>query len=151
MIYTTKVITLLNNVANIYMKNDIRTKEGLNSIFHIYEVTRNMKTESETVVAILHDFIEDFGADNLSAVVDISTLDIEEIRSILDLTHNKKETYEQYIKKISQNKLATKVKIADLKHNLNILRLPEEDRDKFMCLMKRYQKSLDFLTAQQDT
>ena len=97
-------------------------------ITHPLAVMGLMSTEEEKIVAVLHDIIEDTEA--FKAVCDEQghilvynkksysiTLKVYEALGLL--TYNKSLSYDKYIKYISYNKLATKVKIADIIHNLS--------------------------------
>ena len=48
---------------------------------------------------------------------------IKIIEALKLLTHNDNTPYMDYIKRIKNNSLATKVKLADLKHNSDLTRL----------------------------
>ena len=47
----------------------------------------------------------------------------EIVDGVITLTHRKDESYFEYISRVSTSKLAKKVKIADLLHNLDITRI----------------------------
>lgn len=68
-------------------------------------------------VAYLHDVIEDtyLGAKDLKE----EGIDEETIIHVQWITHRSKETYFEYIERIAQSPLATKVKIADIFANLS--------------------------------
>lgn len=82
-----------------------------------------MKTEEERITALLHDLLEDTAltAEDLlecgfaSSVVD----------SVLLLTRNEEEVYEDYIRRLAENPVSRRVKLSDLKDNQNRERLPE--------------------------
>ena len=46
------------------------------------------------------------------------------------MTHNDDTPYMEYVKKIKENQIATKVKLADLKHNSDLSRLDLEVDEK---------------------
>ncbi len=117
-------------------------KGGLPYIFHPFHVAEQMDDEKSTVVALLHDVIED----TKYTLDDLQHMGFnEEILSALDmLTHKDNVPYMDYIKKIAENPLATIVKIADLKHNSNISRLSNPTKYDFLRVEK-YQQALDFL------
>lgn len=81
-----------------------------------------MDDEETCCVALLHDLIEDHGD-----VYDFERLAAEGFpKPIIDalrlMTHKDGVPYMEYVKAISQNDIAKKVKIADLKHNLDTRR-----------------------------
>ena len=100
-------------------------KSGMPYIFHPLHLAEQMENDEYAVcVALLHDVIED---------TDWTYMDLKEegfpnqiIYAIYLLTHKEGEEYlGDYIKNIKTNQLARKVKIADLRHNSDVTRLPE--------------------------
>ena len=118
-------------------------KTGLPYVFHPYHLAEQMDDEISTVCALLHDVVEDTSLtfDDLrkmgfpQEVIDVLTL----------LTHDDSAPYLDYVKTISQNPVAKKVKIADLKHNSDVSRLSVVD-DKAKERLIKYKKALDFLS-----
>ena len=86
-----------------------------------------MKTEKEKIVAVLHNAIKDTKAELFTEYGKCYFLfneiqyriNIFEHEALQSLTKFKNESYTNYIKQISQNKLATKVKLADMFHNMS--------------------------------
>lgn len=101
-----------------------------------------MDSEEEIIVALLHDVIEDSNYE----LNDLIAMGFSQrvVEAVACLTHNQYLSYDDYIKKISYNELAKKVKIADLKHNSNLSRLDEITDDDIRCLNK-YKKALEIL------
>ena len=100
-------------------------KTGVPYVFHPFHLAEQMDDEISTVCALLHDVVED---------TDLSFCDLEDMgfpKSVIEvltlLTHEPSVPYMDYVKKIAQNPTATKVKIADLKHNSDLTRLDEVD------------------------
>lgn len=119
MIYTPKTKQALNLMFEKHKEQ--KDAAGQPYVFHPFHLAESMDTEDETIVALLHDIIEDT---NLT-LNDLKKKDFSDtvIKCISILTHDKTEDYFDYIKRISTNKIATKVKIADLKHNTDLSRL----------------------------
>ena len=117
-------------------------KDGLPYIFHPFHVAEQMDDEKSTVVALLHDVIED----TEYTLKDLQHMGFnDEILSALDrLTHKDDVPYMEYIQEIAKNPLAKKVKIADLKHNSDSSRLTNPTEYDFLRIEK-YQQALDFL------
>ena len=67
-----------------------------------------MKTETEMIVAVLHDVVEDRGI----ALDDLRKDGYLEEIIEADLTHPEGEDYDQFIDRVNGNPLAVKVKIA---------------------------------------
>ena len=96
-------------------------------IRHPLRVMEQMDSETERVVAVLHDVVED---------ADYSLEDIErefdqEVRDAVDaLTKRDGEAYlEDFIPRANSNALARKVKRADIEDNMDLTRLPAVDDD----------------------
>lgn len=93
---------------------------GYPYFLHPYHLAEQMTDEDSTVVALLHDVIED---------TDVTLEDLrlegfsESILVALTLlTHKKGVPYLDYVDKIKDNPLARRVKIADLRHNTDTTR-----------------------------
>jgi (p)ppGpp synthase/HD superfamily hydrolase len=115
-------------------------KGGEPYILHLLRVMFSRKTESEMICAVLHDVVED---------TDIS-LDYlrnqgfsEEVLSALDaLTRREGETYDEYIGRIIENKIAGYVKMCDLFDNMDLSRI-KNPSDADHERMKKYRKAAD--------
>lgn len=95
--------------------------------------------EELNCIAILHDLIEDCPEWNLES---ISAIFPERVVCAVDaLTKKKGQTYGQYISRIAGNKDAVRVKIADLKDNMDITRLNSitpEDANRLRKYLEAY-------------
>lgn len=97
-------------------------KAGAPYILHPLRLMVQMDTEDEQLAALLHDVVED------------SDLTLDDLRdeglpeSVLAalalLTHQAGEDYEDYVRRIADNPLARKVKLADLADNMRLDRIP---------------------------
>ncbi|MBO5435900.1 HD domain-containing protein [bacterium] len=123
---------------------DATDKGGIAYVFHPWHVAEQMKDETTTVIALLHDVVEDTPV----TLDDLSEYGFpQEIIDAIDImTHKPEQTYTQYIDRIATNPLAITVKIADLLHNSDVSRLdsPDELPD---YLKSRYKTALDKLQA----
>jgi guanosine-3',5'-bis(diphosphate) 3'-pyrophosphohydrolase len=90
---------------------------------HIYRVADAVKTYDQKIVALLHDLIEDTDW-QLDQLPDLGCTPTQ-IQAIDAITRRDCEPYEAFIQRVKANKIATKVKIADLLDNMNLERLPE--------------------------
>lgn len=117
-------------------------KSGLPYVFHPYHLAEQMDDETSTVCALLHDVIEDsdYTYDDLAEMG--FTAEIIDVLKLL--THDKGTPYQDYIKKISENQVAKKVKIADLTHNSDLTRLNNVD-DAVLERIKKYKRAIKFL------
>lgn len=111
-------------------------KAGMPYILHPLAVANKVKSVDEKIVAILHDVLED---------TDITEDTLRErfggeiVDAIVALTRKRRESYKKFVMRVSENKLATAVKIADMEHNMDLSRLPkitEADRDRFLKYFK---------------
>ncbi len=118
-------------------------KSGMPYVFHPFHLAEQMADEATTVVALLHDVVEDTA---------ISFEDLEkqgfsdEIMVALKLlTNDKNIPYMDYVAEIKKNTIATKVKLADLKHNSDLTRLSVVD-EKSLKRKEKYEKAIKFLS-----
>lgn len=96
-------------------------KCGVRYILHPLHVMKDMDTEDGMVCAILHDVVEDTSW----TLDELKNKGLTEIQSkALDLLTHKKDIPDlEYIKHLSSNYIANRVKAADLRHNLDIGRM----------------------------
>ena len=111
-------------------------KSGMPYVFHPFHLAQQMDDEYSTVVALLHDVVEDseITLDELA-----KEFPSEIIEAIALMTHDSSVEYFDYIKEIKQNALARKVKLADLKHNSDKSRLDvvtEKDEVRYQKYLK---------------
>ncbi len=122
-------------------------KGGVPYVFHPWHVAEQMMDEASTIVALLHDVVEDTDM----TIEDMKSYDFDSeiIDALATMTHPQGVDYYEYIKNVAQNELATKVKIEDLKHNLDDSRL-EVITDKINHKRDQYKASLNFLRSVQE-
>ncbi|MBQ8192498.1 MAG: HD domain-containing protein [Bacilli bacterium] len=116
-------------------------KAGVPYIYHPIHLAEQMNTETECIVALLHDVVEDTN-------ITFQQLEKEfpsEIIEILKLlTHNSDIEYMDYITELKKNPIARKVKIADIIHNSDESRL-NNISEKDIERINKYKKALDLL------
>jgi (p)ppGpp synthase/HD superfamily hydrolase len=113
-----------------------KTDKGGNAYFtHLIRVAENFKDDEFLYpIAMLHDLLEDCPEWNVDS---LSCLFHENIVKTIDfLTKKENQDYFDYINEISKSSWATKVKLADLKDNMNITRLNELGTKDFERLQK---------------
>ena len=120
---------------------DQRDKSGLPYVFHPFHVAEQMKDEFTTVVALLHDVVEDseYTLDDLRTIFPQRIVD-----AIAVLTHDTQTTYMAYIDDVKQDAIATIVKIADLEHNADLSRLSTVTK-KDVARSKKYKAAISYL------
>ena len=127
------------NIA-VYLHNGQLDRGGYPYMHHLMHVAEQFTTTDEVIVALLHDSVEDYG-DHAWKLIDIGGFNAQVIHAISAITRRQNETYDEYIDRLSQNRLATRVKIEDLRHNMNKTRAVLSD-----SLHKRYKKAFKKLT-----
>lgn len=123
-------------------------KAGKPYMFHPINVALGVRGVRAKTVALLHDILED---SNLYSFDDFDFLDNEQREAILLLTHKKEQNYFDYINNIKTNKIATAVKLSDLRHNSDLNRLKNitgkdiERKNKYLQAINILSKSTDTL------
>lgn len=119
-------------------------KSGMPYVFHPFHLAEQMTNEITTVVALLHDVVEDtdYTLDDLRA----EGFPEEAIEALTLLTHDPTVPYMDYIASIKPNPAARAVKLADLRHNSDLLRLDEID-EKALERVQKYHKAIALLEA----
>lgn len=118
-------------------------KAGKDYILHPMTVASYMDTDTEKAIAYLHDVLEDTDV-TVDALREIFPNEI--VDTLITLTHRKDESYFEYIQRVSKSKLAKKIKVADLLHNLDITRIKEPTKQDYERLEK-YKKAILYLTT----
>lgn len=115
-------------------------KSGMPYVFHPFHLAEQMKDEDTTIVALLHDVIEDtdYTFDDLKTI----GFDDAIIDALKLMTHDESVPYMEYVTKIKTNSIARAVKLADLQHNSDLSRLDVIDekalkrKDKYIEAIK---------------
>lgn len=117
-------------------------KSGMPYVFHPFHLAEQMEDENTTIVALLHDVVEDtdIGFDDLYKMGFSQTV----IEALKLLTHDDNEPYEDYINMIKKNEIAKAVKLADLRHNSDLTRLDNVD-EKALKRAEKYKNSINTL------
>ena len=114
-------------------------KSGMPYVFHPFHLAEQMPDEECTIVALLHDVIED---------TDFNTVDLEALgfsESVLEalklMTHDSQVPYLEYVAALKHNRIARTVKLADLRHNSDLSRL-KSINDKDIRRVEKYKKAI---------
>ena len=96
-------------------------KSGMPYVFHPFHLAEQMTDEETTVVALLHDVIED----SAYTVADLREMGFSErvLDAVALMTHTPDVPYMEYVAQIKTNPIARAVKLADLRHNSDMSRL----------------------------
>lgn len=119
-------------------------RAGIDYIKHPETVASFVATDEEKAVAYLHDVIEDTSLTLLNLKKEGFSKNIIEAVDIL--TKKKGQDYQSYLNLVKKNELARVVKLADLRHNSDLTRLPlitEKDLER----NKKYSSAIRFLRA----
>lgn len=122
---------------------DQTDKNGMPYIYHPIHLAEQMSDELTTCVALLHDVIED--TDMTFEQLEAAGFGAEIIAALRLMTHDEDVPYMDYVAEIKKNAIATKVKLADLKHNSDLSRLDYVD-EKAIIRAEKYRKAMDLLT-----
>ncbi len=118
-------------------------RAGQPYILHPMRVMFHVCSEAEQTVAILHDVVEDNPAWPLARLAEEGFAD-DILQAVDDISRREGESYEDFVRRAAQRPLARAVKLADLRDNMNIERLPsfgEEDAER----LARYHKALVYV------
>lgn len=136
-----ELLTLAIDVATRAHEGQL-DKGGRPYFLHPQAVAASLDAAEHKVIAYLHDVCED------------SSVTIEELRalgfpkSITDaidvLTRRRETSYEEYIRLVKKNKSARCVKLADLRHNMDMTRIPNPTCKDYKRLEK-YKRAYQFL------
>lgn len=121
-------------------------KSGQPYILHPLRLMLRVHTDAERIVAILHDVVED--SDISIEVLKTLGFSNEIINAINCLSKRSNEDYSDFIQRILENPLATKIKIEDIKDNLDITHL-KEITEKDLNRIKKYHDALNLLKIQE--
>jgi GTP diphosphokinase / guanosine-3',5'-bis(diphosphate) 3'-diphosphatase len=116
-------------------------KAGKDYITHPLRVMNSVEGETEKIVAVLHDTLEDTG---------ITFEELENLfgtavaAAVKALSRSEHEEYFDFIDRVKQNPIAIRVKIADLQDNLDLSRL-ELITEQDLKRSEKYRKALCIL------
>ena len=116
-------------------------------IFHPFHLAEQMEDEICCTVALLHDVVED---------TEVTFADLERefppqvIEALRLLTHEENVDYFSYVRQIKTNPIATKVKLEDLKHNMDASRNVDGviPQDRVLAWKEKYTRAKEILLAE---
>lgn len=121
-----------------------KDKAGDPYILHPLRIMCRMKHETERIVAVLHDVVEDSSVtlDTLRA----AGFSREIVLAVDCLTRRKGETYDLFVGRAAGNALSRTVKIADLEDNMDLRRISqitEEDLDRLQKYLINWRRLMN--------
>lgn len=121
-----------------------RDKGGMPYVFHPFHLAEKMETEEEVCAALLHDVAEDTKL--TLEVLAAKGFPPAVMQALTLLTHNDGTPYLEYVRRLKDNPLAARVKLADLRHNSTAGRL-KTIGNKEIERMKKYLRAQAILTG----
>ncbi len=120
-------------------------KSGLPYVTHPLHLAEQMPDETTTVVALLHDVVEDtaFTMEDIAAAGFPKAV----TEALALLTHEASVPYMEYVAALKYNPVAKCVKLADLRHNSDLSRL-DSPTEKDMARIQKYRKALALLEGE---
>lgn len=117
-------------------------KSGMPYVFHPFHLAEQMETEETTIVALLHDVVEDTDY----TIEDLNAMGFSKAvtDAIVLMTHDDDTEYMDYVRAIKPNPIAKTVKLADLNHNSDLSRLDVVD-EKALKRREKYLKAIELL------
>ena len=119
-------------------------KSGMPYVFHPFHLAEQMPDEDCTIVALLHDVMEDtdYGAEDLRALGFSEAV----LTALTLMAHNEDTSYLDYVAALKSNPIARTVKLADLRHNSDLTRL-RVVTDTDLQRVEKYKKAIQLLEA----
>lgn len=140
MIYTDKTKKAMKLCYEAH--KDQVDKTGVPYVFHPFHVAEQMKDEATTIVALLHDVVED--TDYTLEDIAAEGFGQEIVEAVALMTHEDDVPYLDYVAKLKDNPIARAVKLADLAHNSDQSRLGEID-DETEERLEKYKEAIKIL------
>ena len=117
-------------------------KGGKPYIGHPIRVERMCSRQEDRLVALLHDTVEDGGI--TSEYLLMAGFPQEVVDAVLSVSRKRGEDYLDFIQRCKTNPIGCRVKICDLRDNMDITRL-NELTEKDIERLKKYHKSYKIL------
>lgn len=122
-------------------QGDQKDKAGNPYLMHLLRVAGQCQTQTEMIVAILHDIVED--AKDVSVEYITRRFGVDIGMAVNYLTRHDNDPYDRYIERLRSNPLARTVKLHDL-----IDHLRHEDQANLQNMLKRrYRRAYYTLTG----
>jgi len=118
-------------------------KAGAPYILHPLRMMLTLETEAERIVAVLHDVVEDTPVtlDDLRA----ERFTDEILAALESVTKRDGEDYEAFVLRAGQNPIGRRVKLADLRDNSDISRIPAPT-EKDYGRLEKYRRAIATLS-----
>lgn len=122
-----------------------KDKNGKPYILHPISVMGKVDTESEKIVAVLHDVVEDtdWTFDDLKK----EGFPQEIIDALDGVTKREGEEYEDFVNRSAKNPISRRIKLADLEDNMDVRRMLVTT-DKDLARLRKYREAWAQLTGE---
>lgn len=137
----TSLVKLAHDICTSAHEGQV-DKAGMPYHLHPERVAARCSTDAETIVALLHDTIED--TDITPEYLLTRGFPQYIVDGILSVTKRDGESYENFVARVKQNPIGRMVKIHDLEDNMDIRRLDEID-DATVARLRKYLAAYHFL------
>ncbi len=128
-----------------HVHNGQTDKAGAEYILHPFRVSQFVKGgPAEITIALLHDVVEDTD----TTLEDLRQEGFPEnvVNGVDAVTRRSEEARDIYLNRVKNNPSARLVKLADLKHNSDLSRIPDP-REKDLKRVQNYQSEIAFLKS----
>ncbi len=143
-----KVVALLHDVVeDTFVTLQELEKEFPEEVVKAVDLLTKKKGADFSMEKYLKDIRHDVVEDTFVTLQELEKEFPEEVVKAVDLLTKKKGadfSMEKYLKDIRENEIARQVKLADLKHNMDLSRITNPTR-KDLIRLERYKKSKDYL------
>ena len=117
-------------------------KTGAPYYLHPLKVASFVSSEEAAIVALLHDTLEDTDATR----EEIAGLFGSEVADRVELaTHKKGDSYMDYVKKAGSDPVTREVKLADLRHNMDLTRFSVITEKEIKRVAEKYVPAYNYL------
>ncbi len=119
---------------------------------NVHELFGDLVDEELECIAVSHDLIEDTNT-TIEDMIKIGGTQ-RVVNAILALTKKSNQSYDLYVQSVLSNEDAMRVKLADIKHNVDLTRLKkitEKDKErqhKYIKLYNEIEQTLNHLTQE---
>lgn len=121
-------------------------KGGKPYIWHPIEVSKSFPSDTmEATVSVLHDVLEDtdVSVENL-----VGAFGQDVTAHVVHMSHRPGERYDDYIIRVGNCLMCTRIKLADLRHNMDVSRLVhpnERDVERQIKYVRAYERLMSVL------
>lgn len=112
--------TDLARALAIYAHDGQVDKAGNDYALHPQHIAAQFQDEDRQIVALLHDVLEDTFV-QADTIGNLFGAEIQE--AVEAMTHGENEPYLDYVRRAAANPISRDVKLADLRHNMDLSRL----------------------------